>query len=1312
MLGQQHTIRLSALACVLTFGLTACSGGGSGTDSASGTSSSPAAPSSPVSIDNGSSNTPSVSMVLQKAKFNTEINQPVMQNTCVICHKPGGVASKTRLVLQMGADEATAEHNAGVLEAFTDTQLFLDKISNRTAHVGSPVITLGAGTVEYRALEAFLNKEDYFTAVPVVDNNSPVDPTDNTPSTPDDKPPATIDMSVLSASNVNATAKADHVLLEWLDKASNESYYKVQRKMQGGMWQVIAELATNATSHQDHMVSHGVTYEYRVLAGNATHVGISSISSAQYFVAVVPMPEEDTSEPTLQASVVWAINAGGAAFTDDEGTEYLADKHYNGGNTYRTGNGIADTMNDTLYQSERWGSFSYSLKVDNGRYDVIVNLAEIYHNASDRRVFDVKVEGSTRLSNVDIHKQVGSKTALDLTISNIEVTDGVFNLEVVTVKDQAKLNAFKVIGYVASENTMPSMPEPKDSDNDGIEDGQDAFPFDASESKDSDGDGVGDNADAYPNDASRFMEQAPQVDDDNDSNTPVQPEPSQPTDGLSAELKDLLKSNVVHQIWNNTSSLDTLKEYIETNKTPDQQKTYESADSDSNIADKYVSRMLVQVKPEFDSAVNFYVASDDHSELYFIAANQQPQLVANVDGYTDPKEWDRHASQKSATFNLKAGNTYLIEALHAEGGGGDHVSIGWSHNGGDIQIIEAPEVQVLDISLNENVIQAKCIACHRDGGPAKNSGLIFQSGNSDEAKDYNEVLLANYILNNSEGAQTILDKVQGKLKHGGGAVLTPGSEQFNLLGMFIDFFDGEGSSFNPESSDEAGELHGVNYAALSKTCGVSEAAPPVMRRLTRDELIATVRSAFPQLGDDWETSILTADARTEMGFDNDVNMVTTSVGFLDQWTRTVENVADQLLYGDGYDQIAPCGDELNCLKQQLPIYAKQLSRGVISSSELDELYSFWSGIKAETNSKTAWRWTLAAAMQHPSVIYRSELGVFNGAEYVLTGRELADQLAYTYTGNPPDAALLALADAGELSDPNVRMNEATRLLETSAGKKTLVRFVRIWLKLDAGQGNGKDALADFGPLSKLMTEEAERLAEMVLFNDNGTAADLLTANYTVLNTALAEHYGFDNPGNDWEKVNQDTTRSMGILGTGAILAGHAQGGKSSPTQRGLLVYERLLCQDVPPPPDEIPAVDVPVGTKLTTRQIWEQTHAGDVKCQVCHQNFDPLGYAFENFDELGKFRSHEWGIPVDASGSVPGGNSINGLPNLAQEIAQDSRLADCTTGFMNKWAFGGAGGKSCLAENARREYTQGNMSLVEYFIALAGEPNFHRRKAQ
>ena len=143
--------------------------------------------------------------------------------------------------------------------------------------------------------------------------------------------------------------------------------------------------------------------------------------------------------------VLLAINCGGGAHTTTDGINYVADESFAGGNTYTSGDAIAGTTDDALYQSERWGSFTYDVPVGNGSYEVLLQFAEIYATSNGSRVFDVMIEGVTVVGDLDVHAVVGHDAAHDVLVSGVDVTDGALTITVFASVDNPKLSAFRIL---------------------------------------------------------------------------------------------------------------------------------------------------------------------------------------------------------------------------------------------------------------------------------------------------------------------------------------------------------------------------------------------------------------------------------------------------------------------------------------------------------------------------------------------------------------------------------------------------------------------------------------------------------------------------------------------------------------------------------------------------------------------------------------------------------------------------------------------------------------------------------------------------
>ena len=159
----------------------------------------------------------------------------------------------------------------------------------------------------------------------------------------------------------------------------------------------------------------------------------------------VPVPVISPTPALATNAVVFAVNAGGGAYTSTrEGITYAADANFTGGAIYRTTNAISNTQDDPLYQSERYGNFSYAIPVANGTYEITFRFVEVYHSSAGKRLFDTRVEGVEVISNFDIYAVSGKNNAYDI-VKTVQVGDGTLNINFSTDVDNAKVSAFHVI---------------------------------------------------------------------------------------------------------------------------------------------------------------------------------------------------------------------------------------------------------------------------------------------------------------------------------------------------------------------------------------------------------------------------------------------------------------------------------------------------------------------------------------------------------------------------------------------------------------------------------------------------------------------------------------------------------------------------------------------------------------------------------------------------------------------------------------------------------------------------------------------------
>ncbi len=477
----------------------------------------------------------------------------------------------------------------------------------------------------------------------------------------------------------------------------------------------------------------------------------------------------------------------------------------------------------------------------------------------------------------------------------------------------------------------------------------------------------------------------------------------------------------------------------------------------------------------------------------------------------------------------------------------------------------------------------------------------------------------------------------GGIQDGGGS--DPGAD-----GGETDGADGGGGPGDPDADGNAVPLD-CELGAKAK-----------LRMLTRAELDGSLQRVFG-IAEPIAIATLPADPRVngyvgsaEAALMTDVRLeqvlaVSLSVG---------ETVRTDLA---AYVPCAAADPSPACARSYIEATLPRLYRRPVTNAEIEQILGvfttdfdgvggFEEGIAAAT----------AAMVMSPAHLYRSELGE-NG---YLTTYEIADLLAFTLTGAPPDDALSALAEGETLFDEDVRVEQARRLLATERGRAHLVEFVWQWLELDELAGISKADPAFTPEVLAQLQASLRRYIEHALFEDDGTVETLLSARYTFANATLADVYGFAADSETLTRV--DTDDRPGLLAQPGLLAAFAHPDGSSPVKRGAMVRERLLCQTLPPPP---PTVDtnLPNDPGLDTTRARTEAHVSDPTCAGCHQLIDPLGYAFENYDGLGRWRDLENGVTVDASGEVSGTDRTDGtftnLAGMVDLLAPSDDVQDC-----------------------------------------------------
>jgi len=272
--------------------------------------------------------------------------------------------------------------------------------------------------------------------------------------------------------------------------------------------------------------------------------------------------------------------------------------------------------------------------------------------------------------------------------------------------------------------------------------------------------------------------------------------------------------------------------------------------------------------------------------------------------------------------------------------------------------------------------------------------------------------------------------------------------------------------------------------------------------------------------------------------------------------------------------------------------------------------------------------------------------------------QLASRLSYLLWATMPDAELSALADRGELHEPEILKSQVKRLLKDERSRALFDGFGAQWLGLDSLASKTFDTakFPQMTPEMRAAMYDEARLFFEDMVRENRSIVSLVDSDYTFLNGTIAALYGLDEKvtGPKWRKVTLTDSNRGGILGMPGILATTSFPNRTSPVKRGVWVLEQVLGEHIPPPPPNVPALDKQdqkTVENLTLRQRTE-LHQTDPVCANCHKILDPIGFGLENFDAIGRWRDQDdSGGAIDAAGELPGGKHFTSPKELKSIIA-------------------------------------------------------------
>lgn len=447
--------------------------------------------------------------------------------------------------------------------------------------------------------------------------------------------------------------------------------------------------------------------------------------------------------------------------------------------------------------------------------------------------------------------------------------------------------------------------------------------------------------------------------------------------------------------------------------------------------------------------------------------------------------------------------------------------------------------------------------------------------------------------------------------------------------------------------------------------GTLDPGPAILRRLNRPEYDRSITELTGlELG---LSQDFTEDA-ISFGFRNIAQSLTMSPLQVEQYFAAAKRVVAELLAGS--DQAEPrlpdddprraaylrvftassmsSDDPRQAAEAAFRRFASRAFRRDVDDAFVERLMKLYDEAHArDLGQDAAIGHGLTAILISPRFLMRAETPQTEDDQpYAVDDYDLASRLSFFLWSGPPDDELLELARAGKLTEESVLIEQLARMLADPRAEALIEHFFAAWLQFDALSEHQPDA--ELFPrwneqLAHAVREEPRRLLRHLILEDR-PLAEWLDADYAVLNDSLASHYAVPGvSGPDFRVVPLPDRRRGGLLTTAALLVAQSDPGRTNVPRRGNFIASAILGSAPPPPPPDVPELpeDAELAATMTLRERLE-AHRANPQCFTCHAKIDPLGFALENYDAIGRWRDVEVGKPIDAAGELPDGSQFSG----------------------------------------------------------------------
>ncbi len=427
---------------------------------------------------------------------------------------------------------------------------------------------------------------------------------------------------------------------------------------------------------------------------------------------------------------------------------------------------------------------------------------------------------------------------------------------------------------------------------------------------------------------------------------------------------------------------------------------------------------------------------------------------------------------------------------------------------------------------------------------------------------------------------------------------------------------------------------------------------PVIRRLNRVEYDLVVHDL---IGLDLRLAEGFAPDSSGYGFDHIGEVLSLSPAEVEQYHTAAKTIVAELFRQreihpktfEGVFGPMPSSDEESntTARGAIERFATRAFRRPVDADYVDRLMSIYAKARSKQQDHSeALGHLITAVLISPKFLMRFEKDHPNSDEpYYVDDYELATRLSFFLWSRGPDEILLKLASQGELTKPEILEAQTLRMLEDERSMALVDHFFGQWLSLRDIRTHKPDSkrFPEYDENLRNAIQEETRLFLAEVVRKQGSVTDILDAGYTFLNETLAKHYGIElsegEPikGEAMRRVKLEDRRRGGLITSAAMLMLQADPARTNVPRRGNFIAGRILGTPPPPPPPNVPPLEEVAsdGKPRSLRELLE-LHRSKPACANCHAKMDPIGFALENYDAIGRWRSEENGLPIDASGTL------------------------------------------------------------------------------